>query len=80
MNSMVEFTMWYEALIFFLIFATIVLVPCVLCALLGLKMIDRLSMYPSKTPVISLKIFIPLLLIEAATFGCFVAFYNVFAQ
>ncbi len=80
MGSMVEFKQWYEAVIFFIVFASLVLIPCVCCALLGLKMFSRLAKYPSKTPAISLGIFIPLVLIETGTFIGFIAFYNVFAQ
>ncbi len=80
MKPMVEFTMWYEAVIFFCVFSAVVLIPCVLCAILGLKMIGRLARYPTKTPVISLSIFVPLVLIEAATFLTIIGFYNLFAD
>jgi hypothetical protein len=77
---MIEFTMWYEAVIFFCVFGAVVLIPCVCCGWLGVKMINRLGRFPTKTPVISLSIFIPLVLIELATFLTIIGFYNVFAE
>jgi len=77
---MVAFSMWYEALILFLVFAAIVLIPCFLVMMLGLKMINKLALYPSKTPIISLEIFVPLVLIEFISFAVMIGFYNIFSE
>lgn len=51
-------------LFFIIIFTFIVLIPCVLIAIIGYKMITRLGYFPSKTPAIHLSIVWQLISIE----------------
>jgi len=76
---MVEFNLWGESFIFAVIFAFIILVPCVLVAFIGTRMIDRLGRYPTKTPVIQMSILVPLVAIEIVTFALMLGFYRFFS-
>lgn len=75
---MVEFNLWGESLIFFLVFSMIMIVPCVLVALMGRKMVDRLGQYPTKTPIIQMSIFLPFVVTVAITFVSLIGFYHIF--
>ena len=75
---MVQFDYWIESLIFWIFYAIIIIVPCVLVALMGRKMITRLGQYPTKTPVIQMSIFFPFVAIVAATFALLIGFYHLF--
>ena len=76
---MVEFNLWTEALIFGLVFAPMILIPCVLVALMGRKMIDQLGLYPSNTPIIQMSILWRLVGIELVTFCCLIGFFQFFS-
>ena len=76
---MVEFDLWKEAFIFAIVFAPIIIIPCVLVALMGRKMIDQLGMRPTQTPIIQMSIFGKLVAIEVVTFICFYAFLQFFS-
>ena len=76
---MVEFNLWKETFIFAMFFCPIVIIPCVLVALMGRKMIDQLGLYPSKTPIIQMSIFYKLIFIEVITFLSLVVFYHFFS-
>ena len=54
---MVQFNQWFEGLIFFLVFSSVIVIPCVFLAVIGRKMAKDLGQYPSKTPEIVLKSF-----------------------
>ena len=75
---MVEFNLWGESFIFFLIFSMIMIIPCVFVALMGRKMIDRLGQYPTKTPIIQMSIFFPFVATVAITFFFLIGFYHMF--
>lgn len=77
---MVKFSGWGEIFIFIFILSCIVLIPCILVVMLGTKMINQLGRYPTKTPIIQMSIFFPLVLIEFFAFGAFVLFYNAFGS
>ena len=76
---MVEFDLWAESLIFGLIYTVIVIVPCVIVAIIGRNMINRLGTYPSQTPAIQMSILIRLVLLEIITFSLLILFYHIFA-
>lgn len=75
---MVRFDLWSESLIFAMIFGIIIIVPCVLVALLGRKLIDKLGAYPSKAPEIQLSICWQLVVIEVVTFLAITGFFQFF--
>lgn len=76
---MIEFSQWGESLIFIGIFSLIIIIPCVVVALLGRKMIDKLGQFPSNTPAIQMGVLMWLLLTEALTFVALIAFYKFFS-
>lgn len=75
---MLPFDLWGESFIFIIIFSVILLVPCILVALIGRKMIDKLGQYPTQTPVIQMSIFIKLVILEVIAFAALLGFYNIF--
>ena len=75
---MVPFELWGVSLIFCSIYAVIIIVPCVITANIGRRMIDELGHWPSKTPAIQMKFFWKLVVLEILTFIGLVAFFNFF--
>ncbi|MBF0385631.1 MAG: hypothetical protein HQL27_07135 [Candidatus Omnitrophica bacterium] len=75
---MVEFTDWSQALVFFLIFSVIVLLPCFVVTKLGTKVIDELGYFPSKAAIIHMKAFWWLVCTEILTFVVLMGFFNFF--
>jgi hypothetical protein len=75
---MVAFDLWKEAFVFGVIYAVIITIPCVIAGIMGVKMINQLGTYPSKTPFIQMSIFFKLVLLEIVTFTLLVGFYHVF--
>ena len=76
---MVEFDLWKESLIFALVYAIVISVPCVLVVLIGRKLIDQLGHFPSKTPAIQMSILFQLIAVEVGTFTCLIGFYHIFS-
>ncbi|MGE0269563.1 MAG: hypothetical protein AB7S78_14025 [Candidatus Omnitrophota bacterium] len=70
---------WIFSLVFCAVFAVIVLVPCVIIAIYGRKVIEKMGQYPSQIPVIQMQIFMPLIILGAVTFASLIGFYNVFS-
>ena len=77
---MIPFELWGESFIFASVYAVIILVPCVLVALIGRKMIDQLGQYPTKTPAIQMSIFFQLVTIEVITFVLLIGFFKFFSK
>lgn len=49
---MVEFDLWKESFIFFIVFSTITLIPCIIMAFLGVRIIKKASYWPSRVAFI----------------------------
>ena len=77
---MIEFDLWGESFVFFMIYSIIILVPCVLVAIMGKKMITQLGLYPTKTPAIQMSIFMQLVIMEILTFFFLIIFFHVFSS
>ena len=77
---MVEFNLWGESFIFASIYSVIIIIPCVLVALLGRKLIDQIAHFPTRAPVFHVSIFFKLVIIEAVTFTLLITFLHVFAN
>ena len=75
---MVQFDYWIESLIFWIFYAIIIIVPCVIIALMGRKMIAQLGLYPSRTPSIQMSVCYKLIIVEVITFTLLIAFYHFF--
>ena len=75
---MVDFNFWIESFILWIIFGILIIVPCVLVALIGRKMIEQLGMFPSQTPAIHMSVVYKLVIIEVITFTLLMIFYQFF--
>ncbi len=76
---MIEFDLWAESFIFGLIYTVIVIVPCIIVAIMGRNMLNRLGTYPSQTPAIQMSILVRLVLLEIVTFALLILFYHIFS-
>ena len=77
---MVEFNLWRESFIFASVYSFIIIVPCILVAILGKKMINQLGNYPTQTPYIQLDIVLQLIIIEIVTFTLLIGFLQFFSE
>ena len=77
---MTEFTSWAESFVVLGIFSLIIILPCAFVAMMGVKLIEQIGNYPSKTPVIQMGILYKLVFLEIVTALAFFIFYNVFGQ
>jgi hypothetical protein len=65
------------ALIFLVIWAFIILVPCVAMCWLGFRLIEKLGQYPSKTPTIQKNIMVPYIIIAVSAMTALLIFFKV---
>ena len=68
---------WGAGILLISIVLIIIGVPCTAIAWLGLKVIKKLSYYPSKTPAVQLSILFKLLVIEVISVALMLMFYNL---
>ena len=80
MQSFLKFDLWYESFIFAAIFSVIILIPCVLIAMMGKSLINKLGRYPSNTPVLQMGVAIQFCVIVIFTFAALIGFYQFFAN
>lgn len=73
-----HFDAWFEMLVFIMIFAGIILVPCTFVAWLGRKLINRLGRWPSQAPAIHMGVCGGLIFIEIVTFTLIFLFIQLF--
>jgi len=71
-----HFEYWHEAIKFIAIFFLMIMVPCLVVAWMGYKMITKIGFHPSKTPFIQLSIVFKLVTLEVLTFAAIMAFYR----
>ena len=64
------------ALIFISIFWVIILIPCIGIGWIGVKLINKLGRYPSKTPAIQTDILFKLVFIEVISLTLLVGFFK----
>lgn len=77
---MVPFDLWGPSLVLALIYSAIIIIPCILVALVGRKLIYQLGQYPSKSPITLMDIYLQLVALEIITFIFLIGFYHVFAD
>ena len=65
------------AFIFIIIFWVIMLIPCIGIGWIGLKLINKLGRYPSKTPAIQMNVLFKLIFIEVISFTLLIGFFKV---
>lgn len=75
---MTTFDLWGESFTFALIYSFIIIVPCIIVAILGKKMIAQMGKYPTKSPIIQMSIFWQLVVLEIITFLLLIGFYRFF--
>ena len=63
--------------IFIVIFWVIMLIPCIGIGWIGLKLINKLGRYPSKTPAIQMNILFKLVFIEVISLTLLIGFFKV---
>ncbi len=77
---MVDFDLWGESFVFASVFSMLVLVPCLVIALIGRKMIKKLSYYPSQAPQILMSISLQFTVTAVITLSLLFAFFKVFTE
>ncbi len=77
---MIRFDLWSESLIFAAVYFVIIIVPCVLVAILGRKLIHQIGLYPSRTPILQMGVFWQLVLVEIFTFALLIGFFQFFTS
>ncbi len=75
---MVPFDLWGESFTFSVIYSFIIVVPCILVAFMGRKMLNQLGRYPTKAAAILTGISVKLFFLEAITFTLLIGFYHFF--
>ncbi|MFA5088365.1 MAG: hypothetical protein WC552_04960 [Candidatus Omnitrophota bacterium] len=65
------------ALLFIIIFSVLMAIPCFGVAWLGVRYINKLGNYPSKTPQIQVDIVIKLVFLEMVSFTLILLFFKV---
>ena len=64
-------------LMFILIFAFIIMVPCIGIAWIGRNLIEQLGRYPSKTPAVQMSILLKLVILEVVSFSLILLFFKM---
>ena len=75
-----KFQFWYEGFVFIGLFIVMVGVPCFFTAILGVKLIDRLGQYPSRSAKLQMSVCIQLLMVEIVGFMMQAAFFHFFSD
>ncbi len=75
-----KFTYWYEGFIFIAIFLIVMVIPCVLIAFLGSRLIYQLGQYPTRSVKANMDMALPLLGSMVLSFGLLVVFYRFFSD
>ncbi len=68
---MVPFELWKASFVFWILFSSIVLIPCVIITIVGRKMARELGYYPSRMPEIASRYFPVLIIVAIVTLGLF---------
>ena len=74
------FEFWHEGIIFISIMFFIVSIPCAAVAILGVRLINHIGQYPSKSASLQMSICIQLLAIEIFSFLALAVFFKVFSD
>lgn len=71
---------WLMGLVLNGIILVIIAIPCVGVCILGTKMINKLSYFPSKNAPIQMSILIPLMILEVFSATLLLLFYHIFVD
>lgn len=75
-----KFTYWYEGFVFIVIFLIVMVIPCVLIAFLGSRLINQLGQYPTRSVKANMDMALPVLGSMVLSFGLLAAFYRFFSD
>jgi hypothetical protein len=75
-----HFEYWNEGVIFIGLFLAMVGIPCFFTAILGVRLIDRIGQYPSRSTRFQLGICIQLFCVEILGFAMQAAFFRTFSN
>lgn len=71
----------FGAILFLLMaFIVVVWLPCLGVAILGVRLMERMGRYPSKTPVFQMNTFLKLAVLEIIAFGLLATLYHLLAD
>ena len=74
---MVPFDLWRESFIFALFLGIGIIVPCILIARLGMRLINNIGQNPSRTPYFQWSAIFNIVIIEFCTFAYLIGFYHI---
>lgn len=66
-----------SALVFLMIWAALILIPCVLMGWMGYRFITKLGQYPSRTAVIQKNVMFPYIVVAVASMTAIVVFFKI---
>ena len=75
-----RFEYWHEGFVFIGLFLVMVGVPCLLTGILGVRLIDRLGQYPTRSAKFQMGICIQLFIVEIIGIAMLVGFFRVFSN
>jgi len=75
-----RFEYWNEGFLFIGLFMIMVGLPCLLTAILGVKLIDRLGQYPTKSAKLQLGICVQLFFVQVLGITMLAAFFKFFSN
>ena len=65
------------ALVFLLIWAALILIPCIAMGWLGYRLITKLGQYPSRTPLIQKSFMFPYIVVAVASMTAIIVFFKI---
>jgi len=65
------------SVIFILLFYVFVLIPCVGVSIIGVRLINKLGRFPSKTPSVQMSVLFQLIVLEVVSFTLILSFFKV---
>jgi hypothetical protein len=74
------FEYWHEGLLFIGLFLVMVGVPCFFTAILGVRLIEDLGQWPSKSARLQMGVCVQILCVEIAAFLMLAGFFKFFSQ
>ena len=63
--------------VFLMIWAALILIPCIAMGWLGFRLITKLGQYPSRTPLIQKGIMFPYILVAVASMTAIMIFFRI---
>ena len=74
-----QFQYWHEGIAFVGLMLFVVGVPCVAVSVLGVRLIEHIGQYPTKSARLQMSVCVQLLVIEIVSFAILALFLHVFS-